>query len=57
MKIELNEQECHNIKVALRVLIKQPEVNEETMKTLLILSDKFQPKTVVQPKAVVKKDK
>ncbi len=52
MQIELNEQECHNIKVALRVLIKQPEANEETMKTLLILSDKFSPR---QPKRV--KDK
>ncbi len=49
MKIELNEQECHNIRVALRILIKSPETSEQGMKELLVLSDKFLPK---QPKIV-----
>ena len=54
MKIELNKAERHNVRVALRVMIKQPEIAEAGMKELLALSDKFmiklQPPTVKKPK-------
>ena len=52
MKVELNEQECHNIRVGLRSLMKMAETNEESMKVLLVLSDKF----VIQQPKVVKSD-
>ena len=51
MKIELSKTECHNVRVALRAMIKQPEISEEGMKELLVLSDKF----IIKP--VVKKSK
>jgi len=41
MRIELNDQECQNVKVALMSLAKSSQVNEEGMKMLLNLSDKF----------------
>ena len=41
MKITLTEQECQNVRVAIRALVKQPELNEDAMKQLLALSDKF----------------
>lgn len=46
MKIELNEQEAHNVRVALRSLIKSPDIDENGMKVLLLLSDKFVEKKV-----------
>ena len=51
MKVELNKDECHNIRIALRTVIKQPEVAEAGMKELLALSDKF----IIKP--VIKKSK
>lgn len=48
MTIELTEQEASNIKVALLQLAKSPQVNEEGMKVLLVLSDKFS--VVEEPK-------
>jgi len=41
MNINLNDQECQNVKVALMSLAKSSQVNEEGMKMLLNLSDKF----------------
>jgi hypothetical protein len=41
MTIELTSQEAQNVRVALRVTMKQIDVDEDGMKTLLILSDKF----------------
>jgi len=57
MKIELNEQECHNVRVALRKTMKQPELNEESMKNLLMLSDKFIVKPVIKKKIISKTKK
>lgn len=54
MKLELNDQECNNVKVALLQLAKSPQVNEEGMKVLLVLSDKF---TVAEPKSEKKEEK
>ena len=54
MKVELNETECQNVRVALRNLIKTPELAEEGMKQLLILSDKF---VYEEAKTKVKKEK
>ena len=50
MRIELNDQECQNVKVALLSLAKSPQVNEDGMKMLLNLSDKFTVKEVVEKK-------
>ena len=50
MKIELSKDECKNVRVALLSLAKSPQVNEEGMKMLLILSDKFTVKEVVEKK-------
>ena len=50
MKINLNDQECQNVRVALRSLMKAPEVNELAMKQLLVLSDKFATEPVEPPK-------
>ena len=41
MIVEVTEQDCSNVKLALFSLSKSEKVNEEGMKTLLILSDKF----------------
>jgi len=41
MNINLNDQECQNVKVALMSLAKSSQVNEDGMKMLLNLSDKF----------------
>lgn len=41
MKIELTQEECHNVRVALRAFMKDSNVNENGMKQLLTLSDKF----------------
>lgn len=41
MKIELTKEEATNIRVALRITMKMSDVNEEAMKQLLMLSDKF----------------
>ncbi len=50
MKIELSKDECKNVRVALLSLAKSSQVNEEGMKMLLILSDKFTVKEVVEKK-------
>jgi len=50
MKIELSKEECQNVKVALLSLAKSSQVNEDGMKMLLILSDKFTVKEVVEKK-------
>jgi len=41
MQIKLIKEECQNVKVALLSLAKSPQVNEDGMKMLLNLSDKF----------------
>ena len=41
MRIELSPDECKNVRVALLSLAKSSQVNEEGMKMLLNLSDKF----------------
>ena len=41
MNINLNDQECQNVKTSLLSLAKSSQVNEEGMKMLLNLSDKF----------------
>lgn len=53
MKLELTKVDCDNVRVALRLLSKQPQVDEEAMKQILVLSDKF----AVKPKKVVGGDK
>jgi len=51
MKIELNDNECKNVKVALLSMAKSQQVNEEGMKMLLNLSDKFVVKEEVEKKS------
>jgi len=51
MKIELSKDECKNVRVALLSLAKSSQVNEEGMKMLLNLSDKFVVKEEVNQKA------
>jgi len=41
MEVKLTPEDAQNVKVALLSLAKSPQVNEEGMKVLLILSDKF----------------
>jgi len=41
MNIELNDTECQNVKASLLSLAKSSQVNEDGMKMLLVLSDKF----------------
>jgi len=41
MKVNLSQQDCSNVRVALLVAAKQQEVDENVMKVLLMLSDKF----------------
>lgn len=41
MIIELSPEECQNVRVAIRALIKSPQLDENAMKQLLVLSDKF----------------
>lgn len=43
-KVELTPAECQNIKTALIMTAKRPDVNENTMKALLILAEKFDQK-------------
>jgi len=50
MQINLNEDEMNNVKLALLQLAKSPQVNEEGMKVLLVLSDKFTVKEEVKEK-------
>ena len=50
MRIELNDQECQNVKVALLSMAKSSQVNEDGMKMLLNLSDKFVVKEEVEKK-------
>jgi hypothetical protein len=45
MKVELTAGELHNVRACIRREMKQPEYDEEAMKMLLALSDKF-----VEPK-------
>lgn len=41
MIVELTKEDCHNVRLALRITMKQAEVTEDAMKQLLMLSDKF----------------
>ena len=50
MKIEITEQEANNVKVALIQLAKSPQISEDGMKILLVLSDKFTVKEEVNNK-------
>ena len=52
MKIELTQQDCQNVRVALTLLAKAPHTSAEEMKVALILSDKFTLKEDVKPEAV-----
>ena len=51
IKTELTPDECKNVRVALLSLAKSQQVNEEGMKMLLNLSDKFVVKEEVNQKA------
>ena len=48
IKITLTPEEAQNVRTALLNLAKSPQVNEEGMKVLLILSDKFIQQTEVK---------
>lgn len=55
MQVELNQQECQNVKVALILAAKQQGVGENEMATFLMLSQKFNwvdnpPKTAKEEK-------
>jgi len=41
MKIELSKADCQNVKAAILVACKTPTVDENSMRVLLMLSDKF----------------
>ena len=41
MNIELTNTECQNVKGSLLVMAKRSDVNEDGMKMLLLLADKF----------------
>ena len=41
MNITLTKEECHNVKAALVMTAKRSDVDENAMKMLLVLSDKF----------------
>lgn len=41
MKVELTDKEAHNIRAALRLVAKSPELDENAMIDVLTLSSKF----------------
>ena len=41
IKVELTENDAANVRIALLALAKSPNINENGMKTLLVLLDKF----------------
>ena len=53
MKVEVSKEEAGNIRLALMQLAKSPQVDEQAMKILLMLSEKFTLPEVVK----VEKDK
>lgn len=55
MIVDLTPREAGNVRVAIRALTKTPEIDENGMKTLLVLSDKFVEKPVVEKKLPEKK--
>lgn len=56
MQIELNQQECKNIKIALLSTAKQASVGENEMASLLMLARKFN-WVEVEKKEVIKDKK
>lgn len=42
MNVNLSQEECQNVKVALLSLAKQPSTNEQGMAMLLMLARKFE---------------
>jgi hypothetical protein len=60
MKVELTKDDCFNVKSALLIAAKRPEVNEQGMTALLVLSNKFlwreENKKPIKEKAYIKRE-